>query len=279
MARRKSRFNFWAGNRLGHSRAARLGWRRKPRRTRRNGTSLVGVAKSTYSKVKTSTMKGFNTSKVMQGMEVIAGGVATQYVAKALENHVPFYGHFVAGNKWLDILNVFVAAGVTSTAASMIPLKAVKGSAGNVLLGGIISGLNRGLTNLFPGTFKGLGEEMGDFGPGLNGFGDFGPGFNGMGEFVSPQQIAMSIPTRQPFPGHHATHPQMHMGNYVDPRALAAGNLLVGTNGAHSGMLGDYGIDGMGDEATRRQTQHAWHTPYLHLDGLNAVAEMIEGNS
>lgn len=263
---RHTRYNYWSGNHSGHSRAARLGWRRGKRRVRRNaGTSVTGIAKRTYSTVRGAAGKAFSGKLAMDGLELIGGGVASQYVAKLLEAHVPYYGHFVAKSKWLDVLNVFVATGITATVASKIP--GLKKSTRNVLLGGVVSGLNRGLTELFPGTFRGLGEEMDGLGWDVA----------GMGDYIHPRQIAHAVPTMQPYPGAHAMahHPAMHphmqgLGNFADPRQIM--HAIQADNRPFPGQhMGDYG--------NVRQSHHAAVTPWLKLDGLggmDAVAEMIE---
>lgn len=167
MRKRSSRRNAWPRFPLLHSRAARLGWNRKRRGSRRTRRNAGGSLVSQGSKAVT---RGFSLTNAKKAGVILYGNISTSAAANYIQNMVPMLRSHAA----LDVLSTVAVAGLNGFVTRK--LKFASKYSNDVFVGGMLAGVTRLLKAVLPGHFNtcGLGEDM-------EGLGDW---------MVSPSNIA-----------------------------------------------------------------------------------------
>jgi hypothetical protein len=182
MARkRRFRDNIWFGHRKGHRKAALKGWRKRGHKRSRGRKCRSNPASITAAPMKAVT-SAFSKDLLVRGGVIVAGNLATTLAADALISRVD-----MLKNKWVNVVTVLVTAGVAGTLAK----KYLPKYGDDILLGGMLAGLTRGLKTAFPNQF---GNLSGD------------DDLDGLDDFVNPNQVMRPI----------------GMNDYADPRQLMA---------------------------------------------------------
>lgn len=207
--------NAWFGHRKGHRKAARKGWQkrkhgRRSRRCQSNPSITAAPMKAVTS--------AFTKDLLIQGGTILAGNLITVFLADMAISRVD-----LLKNKWANVAAVLATAGVTGTLAK----KYLPKYGNDILIGGMLAGLTRGLKTAFPNQFGGTGLGEDDL--------------EGLEDFVDPRQVMAPI----------------GMSDYADPRRLMA---PVGTSGLGDSATvpqarGAITLDGLADLAVAEEIE------------------------
>lgn len=179
MARRRKSRNSWFGEPKRHAKAARLGWSHRKGRGRKK--SRNAGAMGVLSSIPSAAKSGFKTDALKRAGWIIGGNLVTTWTASKLMDAVSI----LKSSTFARVGTTLAVAGGVAAASKL----AISGHSSDILTGGILSGLTRGLRELFPSVFGGMSDDL-----------------DGMGDYVDPRQIAMA---------------RNGIGDYVDPRQIA----------------------------------------------------------
>ncbi len=162
--RRRSRKNAWPGKPRLHSKAARKGWRRSRRRTRRNAGTMSMVKHTTR-----SLRAGFDPAILKRASAILLGNISTTWYVDQIASRVPM----IRSNPIFDIGALLLLGGAQGVFVSKV-LKQPK-YATDIMIGGILAGVTRAAKTVLPKQFStcGLGEDLDGLADDLDGLGDY----------------------------------------------------------------------------------------------------------
>lgn len=192
-----------------------------------------------------SLTAGFNGSVLKKATAILLGNISTTFYLDQIASRVPM----VRSNPIFEIGSLLLLSGGNALVAKKIWPK----HASDILVGGILAAVTRGVKTVLPGRFStcGLGEDM-------EGLGMY-EYVHGLGNFVI---------------GPHSTQTAFSMSGYGGPMTPKIGTHGLGW--APGPNMPEIGTHGLGDEAVYQQVQGNQGHNLVTLDGLANLAVMQE---
>ncbi len=225
-SRRRSRKNSWFGQKRRHSKAAKLGMRRRRsgRRTRRN----AGAHSLSFGSVSRSATSALKVNVLKDAGVILGGNILTTWSAEKIMGAIPA----LRSNKFANVATVLMTAGL----AGVFTRRFAPKYANSVLIGGALAGVTRGIRTLAPNLLPSscLGDDMDGLSEDLDGLADW---------MASPGNIARAFPL-------HGIGSYAHIGQPVVGTGYMGDYANMGQSGQQqfAKMVQLDGMDAVGEE-------------------------------
>lgn len=176
-----------------------------------------------------SMQAGFHTNTLKHAGTILAGNVGATFFQDRLAGVVPM----IRSNPLFEVGSLLALAGLQAFVVKKFIPKIL--NANDILIGGILAGVTRGVKAIIPGHFTtcGLGEDMEGLGDDLEGLGAW---------FATPRSIGSAFALR----------------GYASPQAPTIGTHGLGDEAVFNQIQGNMGhnlvtLDGMANDEVGRE--------------------------